>query len=82
MFVFQFSLLTFLLSLVKTPFESLIIAHENMSYYAYVSILDVALKLLNAFFFDMVSGGQVEIICCQSPCDCIDNFRVRAVLLS
>ena len=61
MFVFQFSLLTFLLSLVKTPFESLIIAHENMSYYAYVSILDVALKLLNAFSLTWFLGDKLKL---------------------
>lgn len=61
MFVFQFSLLTFLLSLVKTPFESLIIAHENMSYYAYVSILDVVLKLLNAFSLTWFLGDKLKL---------------------
>lgn len=61
MFVFQFSLLTFLLSLVKTPFESLIIAHENMSYYAYISILDVGLKLLNAFSLTSFFGDKLKL---------------------
>lgn len=46
---FQFSLVSFLFSLVRTPFESMIIANERMSYYAYISILEVLLKLGNAF---------------------------------
>lgn len=44
--VFQLSLLTFILEVVKTPFNSLIISHERMSFYAYSSIVEVVLKLV------------------------------------
>ena len=47
-FVFHMSTIAVIFNLLKTPFESLIIAHERMSFYAYVSIADVLLKLLNA----------------------------------
>lgn len=43
--VFQFSLATFFFSLVSAPFSSSLIAHERMSAYAYISIIDVCLKL-------------------------------------
>ncbi len=43
--VFQFSLLTFCLSVVQTPFHSNIVAHEKMDYYAFLSVLDAVLKL-------------------------------------
>lgn len=46
---FHFSALSFGIGLIKIPFESLIVAHEKMDFYAYVSIADVLLKLLNAF---------------------------------
>lgn len=49
MFAFQFSLVSFLFSLTKTPFESMIIANERMSFFAYISIIEVLLKLGNAF---------------------------------
>lgn len=49
MFAFQMSLISFIFQLIKTPFESLIVAHERMSFYAYTSILDVFLKLGNAY---------------------------------
>lgn len=45
---FQFSVMALMFSLIKTPFESMIVAYERMSYYAYVSITEVVLKLLNA----------------------------------
>ena len=49
MFAFQFSLIAFLFSLLRTPFESMIVAYERMSFFAYISILEVVLKLANAF---------------------------------
>lgn len=42
---FQFSLFTFCISIVQTPFHSNIIAHEKMDFYAFVSILEGLLKL-------------------------------------
>ena len=45
MWVFQFSLFSFVYSLLANPFQALIIAYERMNLYAYLSILDVALKL-------------------------------------
>lgn len=60
-FAFQMSVLTLFFNLVKTPFESLIIAYEKMSFYAYVSIADVILKLLNAFLLLVVSFDKLKI---------------------
>jgi len=42
---FLFSLATFCLSIVRTPFESNILAHEKMDFYALTSIVEVVLKL-------------------------------------
>lgn len=43
--VFQFSLLTFCISIIQTPYHSNIIAHEKMSFYALISIVEVIIKL-------------------------------------
>lgn len=43
--VFQFSLFTFCIEILRTPLESTIIAHEHMSFYAVTSIVEVFLKL-------------------------------------
>lgn len=43
--VFQFSLLTFCFNVIRTPFNSNIIAHEHMNFYALVSIIEVLLRL-------------------------------------
>ena len=43
--VFHCSLAVFCFQLLTTPYESIIIAHENMSVFAYMSILSALLKL-------------------------------------
>lgn len=44
-YVYQFSILSFIVTLLANPFQALIIAYERMNLYAYLSILDVILKL-------------------------------------
>lgn len=43
--IFQFSILSTVTSLITNPYNATIIAHERMGIYAYVGILEVALKL-------------------------------------
>ena len=44
--VFQFSLLTFIINVISVPYNAAIIAYEKMKAFAYVSIIEVTLKLL------------------------------------
>lgn len=56
---FQFSILCFIIGLIRMPFESLIIAHERMSFYAYVSIVEVVLKLINVYVLMFVTMDKL-----------------------
>ena len=47
--VFHLALLSFMVTIISVPYNALIIAHEQMSIFAAVSILDVTLKLLIVF---------------------------------
>lgn len=47
--VFQFSLLAFCFSVLKVPYNASVIAYEKMSFYAWISIIEVILKLLIVF---------------------------------
>ena len=47
--VFQFSILTFAVNLISVPYNASIIAHERMSAFAYISILEALGKLAVAF---------------------------------
>lgn len=46
MWVYQCSILSCAVSIMATPYNAAIIAHEKMSAFAYISILDVVLRLL------------------------------------
>lgn len=43
--VLQFSVITFCLNLISIPYNACIIAHERMKAFAYISVLEVSLKL-------------------------------------
>ena len=44
--VYQLSILTFMINVISVPYNAALIAYEKMSAFAYVSIFEVALKLL------------------------------------
>lgn len=47
--VFHLSLISFMVTIVSVPYNALIISHEQMGVFAWVSIIDVTLKLLIVF---------------------------------
>lgn len=59
--VFQFSILTFCANLLRTPFQALLIAYERMNFFAYISVVEAALKLLSVYLL-LVFGGDKLIL--------------------
>ena len=53
--VFQFSLLTFLITIISTPYSAIIVAHEDMKIFAYVSVLEAILKLVIVYLLLLFS---------------------------
>lgn len=47
--VYQCSIFTFMVNVISVPYNSCIVAHEKMSAFAYISILEVTLKLAVVF---------------------------------
>lgn len=45
LWIYQFSIFTFIVSILSAPLMAIIIAHEDMQVYAYVSIVEAVLKL-------------------------------------
>ncbi len=43
--VYHFSLLTFIVNMLRTPYHASIVAHEDMSFFAYLSIIESILRL-------------------------------------
>ena len=59
--VFQISLFNFLISLIKTPYSSLVIAHEKMNFFAYTSIIEGILKLLTVYLLTIIAYDKIVI---------------------
>ena len=49
LWVYQFSILSTVVMIMSVPYNAAIIAHERMSAFAYISVLEVSLKLLIVF---------------------------------
>lgn len=59
--VYQFSIFTFLLNIIQVPYNALVIAREQMKVYAYISILEVILKLAAVFLLVYLGGDKLII---------------------
>lgn len=59
--VYQFSILSFLVTIMSVPYNSAIIAHERMKAFAYVSIIEVSLKLLIVFILQWFGCDKLKL---------------------
>ncbi|MGA1933003.1 oligosaccharide flippase family protein [Arcobacter sp. YIC-464] len=59
--VLQFAVLSIIINVIKVPYDALIIAHERMSFFAYVSILEALLKLSVVFLLLLISFDKLII---------------------
>lgn len=59
--VYQCSIFSFMLIVIQVPFNAVIIAHERMSFYAYISLLEVFLKLFIVFMLGWLIGDKLEL---------------------
>ena len=57
--VYQFSIIACMASIICVPFNAMIIAHEKMEAYAMISILDAVLKLAIVFFIQAYGGDKL-----------------------
>ena len=51
--VYQFSILSFCVNIIQVPYDAVLIAHEKMSVYAYISILETVLKLVIVYMLSI-----------------------------
>lgn len=57
--VYQFSILSFCVHFFNIPYNALIIAHEQMSAFAYISIIEAFAKLGIAFILSIISWDKL-----------------------
>lgn len=60
--VFQCSLISLVISLVSSPYNALLVAHERMGIYAYTSIAEVVLKLAVVFIILAFDGDRLILL--------------------
>lgn len=59
--IFHFSVFSFMISVIRTPFNALIMSYEKMDIYAYISILEVLLKLGIVFCLSWIEFDKLEL---------------------
>lgn len=59
--VYQFSILAFMVTIISVPYNASIIAHEKMNVFAYISILEVSLKLLIVFMLQWFAFDKLKL---------------------
>ena len=53
--IFQLSLITFLIQIIQVPYTAAVMAHERMDFYAIISILNILISLLLVFIIPKIN---------------------------
>ncbi|MCM6303774.1 oligosaccharide flippase family protein [Klebsiella pneumoniae] len=59
--IYIIALLSIFVSIIQTPFNALVLAHEKMSFYAYMTIFDSLSKLIVAFILVVLPYNKLVI---------------------
>ncbi|WP_349342826.1 hypothetical protein [Marinobacter sp. MMG032] len=59
--LFHYATLAFLTGVITSPFIAIILAHEDMKLYAYISILESFVKLGMVFLLEYISWDKLEL---------------------
>ncbi|MDR1810731.1 MAG: lipopolysaccharide biosynthesis protein, partial [Prevotella sp.] len=70
LWVYHFSVLSFVFTILTIPYNAIIIAHEHMSVFAYISILEGVLRLL------------IVYLLCIFPCDKLKLYAILTFLVT
>ena len=60
-YVYQFSIFSFILTMIQTPFSSVVIAYEDMGIFAIISLADSVLKFLAAFILSYFNYDRLGL---------------------
>ena len=62
--VYQFAILTCLSNVLRVPYNAIIIAHEYMSFYAYIGLIEGVLKLLIVYLLSIFGFDKLIFYSC------------------
>lgn len=74
--VYQLSIISFITSLLSTPYNATIIAHEKMSAFAYISVVEALLKLLIAYLTFISPIDKLIFFACAN---CLVSILIRNI---
>lgn len=78
--VYQFSILSFLVTILTIPYNAAIIARENMKVFAYVSIVEVVLKLAIVYLLVLFSVDKLKLYAVlMFATTCVVTFIYRTI---
>ena len=91
--VFQCSIISFILNLINIPYNALIIAHEKLKSFAYISILEGVFKFLAVYSILLLPYNSLKVYSCLTlafsiiirliyQVYCIRSFNSEAKLTS
>ena len=81
-YVYQFAILSFCINIIQVPYNAVLIAREKMNVYAYISIIEVCLKLGIVYLlvvcpFDKLIMYAILLFCVQLIVRCIYQVYCR-----
>ena len=74
--IFQFSVLSSFFSIIQVPYNAMITAHEKFNVYAYISFLEIALKLVILFLITHIDYDKLVL---YSFLIFISSFIIRMI---
>lgn len=74
--VFQYSILTFIINLISIPYNATIIAHERMSAFAYISIVEAIFKLVIAY---LITISPIDKLIFYALLMCLVSLAIRII---
>lgn len=66
--VYQFSVIACIVSIISVPYNALIIAHEKMGMFALITVMDTVLKLLIVFLIQVVGHDKLILYAALYMC--------------
>ena len=74
--VYQFSIISFVVNIISTPYNAVIIAHEKMKAFAYISLFEVVLKLIVVYLLVITPWDR---LCVYSFLLLLVSLLIRAI---
>ena len=59
--LFQLSIFSFIASIIASPFMAIVIAHEDMQIYAFLSVIEAVLKLAVVYLLSAISADKLVL---------------------